>query len=168
MKSKKSLIRHSVFLQWVHYNPNTGVFMWLLSRGCCRAGTRAGRLHHSGYRDLHFMGYRTNEARWAVFYMTGKWPEDQVDHKKVGKEYRADNRYKSIRVATRSQNFANRHVQSNSRSGVKGVRQLSSGRWAARTGPDQKHLGTFDTREQAGAAVAIEAQKRYGEFARLN
>lgn len=169
MKSRKLKISHKKLLEYLHYNPRTGMFMWLKASGPNAYGSRAGRLHHSGYRDLQFMGYRTGESRWAVFYMTGKWPEDQVDHKRVGKEYRADNRWEKLRPATRSQNFANRRVQSNSRSGIKGVYQLPSGRWGARRpGKHQGYLGTFDTAEQAAEAVALEAVKIYGEFARLN
>lgn len=169
MKFRKPAVEHAELLEWLHYNPKTGIFLWLQSNSHHKAGARAGRLHHSGYRDIQFRGYRTNESRWAVFYMTGKWPEEHVDHRQVGKEYRSDNRWSEIRTATRSQNFANRRVQSNSQSGVKGVKQLPSGKWGARIGSKpMTYLGTFDTWEEAEQAVAIEAQKRYGEFARMH
>ncbi len=154
---------HTALLEWMHYDPDTGIWTFLKTRGSRKAGAIAGRLHHSGYRDFQFMGLRTTEHRWAVFYMTGEWPIDQVDHKRVGKEFRSDNRWSEIRPATQSQNFANRKVQKDSLSGVKGVRRLPSGRWFAKLGTTT--IGTFDTLKLAGRAVEIAAYLRYGEFA---
>jgi AP2 domain len=44
----------------------------------------------------------------------------------------------------------NRQARHNSRSGIKGVKQVPSGRWTARF--NTRHLGTFDTPEQAKVA----------------
>lgn len=104
------------------------------------------------------------EHRWAMFYMTGQWPPEHVDHIVVGKAHRADNRWDQLRVASRGQNFANREVQSNSLSGVKGVSRTRSGRWMARVG-GREYLGTFDTQFAAVAAVNSALAARYGDFA---
>lgn len=154
---------HTALLEWLHYDPETGIWTFLKTRGPRKAGSVAGRLHHSGYRDFQFMGLRTTEHRWAVFYMTGEWPIDQVDHRRVGIEFRSDNRWSEIRLASRSQNFANRKVLSNSKSGLKGVKLLPSGRWFARL--SKETIGTFDTADLAAEAVAVRARQRYGEFA---
>lgn len=61
-----------------------------------------------------------------------------------------------LRLATRNQNNQNRQgAQSNSRSGIRGVQQLPSGRWQARVRHRRQdiHVGIFDTAEQAEAAA---------------
>ena len=72
---------HTALLEWMHYDPDTGIFTWLKHRGKGVAGMRAGGLWSNGYRWLQFYGISASESHWAVFYMTGAWPVDQVDHR---------------------------------------------------------------------------------------
>ena len=150
-----------ILFEWLHYDPDTGVFTWLKSRGsrAC-AGTRAGRQRPDGYRTIKFAGKDYLEQRLAVLYMTGAWPTDLIDHKS---RRPSDNRWENLRPATYSQNHANRCVRVDSASGVKGVYRRKSGRWFAQVG--WKRLGGFDSCELASAAVAAEALRVYGEFA---
>lgn len=61
-----------------------------------------------------------------------------------------------LRLADKSQNNQNRRgAQINSRSGIRGVKLLPSGRWQARVRHRRQdiHVGIFDTAEEADAAV---------------
>ncbi len=82
-----------------------------------------------------------------------------------------DNRRANLRKASRSQNGANRKLQSNNPTGFRGVR-LSKNRklWRATIIVNQKcfELGYFPAIEEAARAYDEAALKYFGEFARLN
>ncbi len=82
-----------------------------------------------------------------------------------------DNRRSNLRICTVSQNLMNRGANSNSKSGFKGVSPChSNGRWRATiniAGSKQKHLGYFDTPEEAHAAYVEAAKQFHGEFATM-
>jgi hypothetical protein len=152
--------------EYLHYSPRTGVWTRVRSFGGQPAGSEVGRITSGGYRNFQFMGYRTHDARWAVFYMTGKWPDVEVDHANLDK---LDCRWVNIRPAAYPQNRANVRVRASSRSGVKGVRQLPYGHWTATIGSKPRvYLGVFDTKEAASDAYMRAARERYGAFARRN
>lgn len=80
-----------------------------------------------------------------------------------------DNRRANLRIATISQNICNRGLQSNNKSGFKGVfKRNDNGRWRAKIGHLGKHisLGCFATRREAVEAYARAAQRLHGEFFR--
>ena len=83
-----------------------------------------------------------------------------------------DNRRSNLRIASRSQQNMNRGVPSNNTSGFKGVSWYKRyQRWAAFIHlPDrkQRHLGYFDTAEEAARRYDAEAMIIFGEFANLN
>lgn len=77
----------------------------------------------------------------------------------------------NLRLATRSQNMANRPKNKNNSSGYKGVRWVNRPTpWQARITVDYKevHLGSFNNIEQAAVAYNDAALKYFGEFACLN
>lgn len=83
-----------------------------------------------------------------------------------------DNRRANLRLATISQNGANRFAQSNNTSGFKGV-FYNTGRgrsWFAQIKIQgrARRLGCFDDREAAARAYDQAAFRAFGEFARLN
>lgn len=79
-----------------------------------------------------------------------------------------NNRRRNLRVATRSQNNANRGAGCNNLSGLKGVTR-NNNRWAAqiRSQGQQRYLGSYNTREEAATAYAFAAILYFGEFARI-
>jgi hypothetical protein len=85
----------------------------------------------------------------------------------------ADDRLENLRIATVSQNMANKRAYRNNKSGSKGVyRSKEKGRrakpWVADIRKDKKtiHLGRFATKAQAAEAYHQAAMKYHGEFAR--
>ena len=85
---------------------------------------------------------------------------DHIDHNPL------NNQRANLRIATRSQNQANRRRQKNHFIGVRPHRH----RFKAYLVVDgkQKHLGSFATAEAAARARDTEALRAYGEFAALN
>lgn len=77
----------------------------------------------------------------------------------------------NLRVATKSQNQANRRVSSLSGSGYKGVYfRKSTGRYTVyiKCGDTTRHIGVFNTVEEAAYIYDQWALQIYGEFARTN
>ena len=82
-----------------------------------------------------------------------------------------DNRLANLRACTLSQNQANRKLNSNNTSGYKGVRwHKVAKKWQARINYKGKelNLGLHSTAELAALAYNHEAEKLFGEFAKLN
>jgi hypothetical protein len=81
-----------------------------------------------------------------------------------------DNRKENLRVATKSQNAANRFKQGGS-SKYKGVSWYAPlGQWRSRIKKDKHdiHIGYFDVEEDAARAYDEKAQELFGEYARTN
>jgi len=150
------------------YDPETGVFIWLNPpyNHPRLEGARAGSIYPNGYRyvELDEKDYRTGRLAW--FYMTGEWPEAMVDHIDM---HRANDRWLNLRLATNSQNQANRGLMVTNSSGTKGVRfEASRGKWRAQITimGKSKNLGRYWTREEAMAAYERAAKAAWGDFAR--
>lgn len=92
-------------------------------------------------------------------------PHEQADHINGNG---LDNRRENLRLATKSQNNANRRISKNNKSGYKGVSwHKASGKWVAGIKVNGKsiNLGGYDTPEQAHKAYCDAAIKYFGEFA---
>ncbi len=126
-------------------------------------GSVAGSRSQKGYIYIRVLGPSYRAHRLAFLYVTGNWPEAQVDHIN-GK--RDDNRWANLRHATSIGNAANAKIRKDNTTGQKGVRQIL-GRWQARIGAGgDNHLGTFGTLGEARAAYVKAAVEIYGQFAR--
>lgn len=152
------MISHAELKHLLHYDPETGLWTWLnpLAR-YISVGARAGSNDGKGYIRIQVRGSSYRSGRLAWFYMTGEWPEDQIDH--INRDT-SDDRWVNLREATQSQNNFNRG------SGIRGVYRCGS-KWRAQVGPNND-LGIFPTFEEAIAARDIAAARLGGEFAILN
>lgn len=146
----------------LHYDQLTGVFTWRVTRGCARAGDIAGHTNIDGYVDIGVGGHLYLAHRLAWLYMNGEWPAALIDHENM---VRCDNRWDNLRPATQSQNKQNiRYARADNKCGFLGVSKCRN-RWRSviEVNGKQKHIGCFDTPEQANAAH-LEVKRRVHAF----
>jgi hypothetical protein len=145
----------------LHYDRRTGEFRWLE-----RVGNqfRPGKV--AGYVQIrvHNKTYLAHQLAWL--YTTGRWGRPMIDHRDGNSR---NNRWRNLRLATRSQNSANSRRSRQNTSGYKGVSLVrrSGRRWRAVIYKKRRiHLGTFATPQAAHAAYVAAARKLFGKFAR--
>lgn len=149
------------------YDPETGRFTYRQVKGCTAVGKDVTHVSLRGYVTLS-SGRKTYQAhRVAWLFMTGHWPEADIDHIN---RIRTDNRFCNLREATRSQNLANCPVRSDSSTGFKGVHKKPGNRakpfWATiKSNGEVRHLGYYATAEAAHEAYMQAAKQIYGKFA---
>lgn len=98
----------------------------------------------------------------------GVYGHIDVDHKDRDG---LNNTSTNLRIASRSQNNANRSRPRNNTSGFKGVTRTSrSPKWIAQISVNKKqiYLGCYSSREDAARAYDSAAQFHFGVFARVN
>ena len=146
----------------LHYDPSSGIWTWKVGpSNAIKAGSRAGKIVGSGHRQIVLRGWLYYSARLAVFYMTGEWPKDRVDHRN---RIRDDDRWENLREASESDNGANRSMQINNTSGYRGVSwDMNSSKWEVRV--NRVYLGRYDDLDIAILIRAEFADKYQGEFA---
>lgn len=121
------------------YNPYSGVFTWRVSKGRSKRGVSAGTVSSGGYVQIKLDGKRYLAHRLAWLYMTGSWPEPEIDHIN---RVRNDNRFHNLREATKQQNQTNKGLQKNNTSGFIGVSWCKrSNKWRSQI----KHQGRVKT-----------------------
>lgn len=145
------------------YDPETGLFTWLVSR-CNRAkiGGEAGSLNKGhGYREINIDKKRYRAHRLAFLYIEGIIPPHDVDHINHNRD---DNSWANLRHASSYDNHRNRTLQSNNSSGFNGVSWVkASKKWTATVKHDGRRicLGLFEALSDAVIA-RTEAEEMYG------
>jgi hypothetical protein len=97
--------------------------------------------------------YSTHRITWLIYY--GEWPKNQIDH--INQDP-TDNRIKNLRDVTHAENNRNRTLQNNSTTGYSGVsfyKRYRKYRAEICINKIKKHLGYYDTVEEAVAARAV-------------
>lgn len=153
------------------YDPATGEFTWRVARGSgVRPGDRASpaavMVGGKKYRRLSLFNrkHQAHRVAWLMHY--GVWPSSRLDHANGDG---CDNRIANLRLATGSQNSANTRLNSNNKSGAKGVFwHAQHRRWIASITVNyrRKHLGSFTDKGAAVEAYRRAAIEHFGEFAR--
>jgi len=144
----------------LHYDRDTGEFRWWK-----RVGDEVELGAVAGHVEIRVdeRAYPAHQLAW--FYTTGRWGRPMIDHRDGNS---TNNRRTNLRLASPSQNTANRRP-GNNRSGYKGVdfhRRLERWRAVICNKGRRIYLGSFTTPEAAHAAYAAAARELFGEFAR--
>ena len=156
----------------LHYDPETGIWTWLKltsTRSRIQIGSKAGCLDKDeGYIKIWIdnKGYKAHRLAW--FYMTGEWPECEIDHKNT---IRHDNRWDNLRKSSHGQNQHNRSRNRNNTSGYKGINfNKAANKWMVRVMLNKKsiYLGIYDTMEEAIKIRQLAIEKYHKEFSRDN
>ena len=159
------MITQAKLKEVLHYDPETGLFIWLVSLRYGDAGKVAGTPDKDGYNTIRISGESHRANRLAFLYMTGTIP-DMVDHADgiVGNDS-----WSNLRESDSITNGYNRKINANNTSGIKGVTWVSSTKsWRARINVAGKRfsLGNFNTLGEAEQAINNARIKHHGEFAR--
>lgn len=142
------------------YDPKQGD---LIYRDGKLKGRVAGTPNGKGYRSIGYKNklYLQHKLVWAYYY---GYILDMIDHIDQNK---ANNCIENLRVATKSLNEANTGIRKNNTSGYKGVAyHKAAKKWRAYL--QCKHIGLFNTAEEAAIAYDKKAFEIYQEFAHLN
>lgn len=137
--------------QLFFYNTKTGLFTRLCTPRRGPRPERVGTKSSQGYLQMWIDGVRYSAHRVIWFYMTGSWPENEIDH--VNGE-RMDNKWSNLRDATRTLNLENqRRANSRSTTGFLGISPNREKFQAQIKANGVRYcLGNFHTAEQAHAA----------------
>jgi len=145
----------------IHYNPETGVFTWLVSTACrIKVGDVAGAVGN-GYRRIKIEGVLYQAAHLAHLYMTGDLPINCMDH--IDHD-RSNNRWNNLRQATCKENSMNMSKSRRNTSGYTGIYwEKSRNKWKAliRANNQIHHLGYFLDKIEAYKARK-KAEIKYG------
>jgi hypothetical protein len=160
-------LTHEELIRQLRYDPETGLFWWIQKRvGVSRDRPAGCKDKTHGYIKIMINRKQYLGHRLAWFYMTGSWPEDEIDHEDLDG---MNNKWGNLRPATGRQNQGNRPLSKNNTSGYKGVcYHKNNGKYMASIGINGKSnfIGYFATKEEAAKAYNTAAAKYFGEFAR--
>ncbi len=146
----------------LHYNPDTGIFTWLVSFNSVLAGQVAGTRKQEGYIRIVIDTHSYYAHRLACLYVKGVFPRKGVDHKYGEK---ADNRWDKIRDADQTINSQNQKILTTNSSGFPGVTwDKTNKKWRSQIWVKGKHvcLGRYNSILNAALArLTLEVQCPY-------
>ena len=154
------LVTQNLLKEFVSYNPESGVFIWLKGYNNRNVGKVAGMIDCEGYRCIKFKGriFRAHHLAWM--YMHGEFPNSVMDHVDGN---RANNAIANLRVVTFAGNSQNQKIaHKDGKYGLLGVDKLSHRKlFRARIATNGKRvtLGYFKTSEEAHEAY-VEAKRK--------
>jgi hypothetical protein len=125
------MITQKLLKQFFFYNKTTGVFTRRIAtgrHGCHKKGSAVGSIDSSnGYIRTTVNSKRYYAHRLAWLYVTGSFPEYEIDHIDGS---RTNNAISNLRSVTHQENTKNQTKRAN-KSGITGVRMRESGKWSA-------------------------------------
>lgn len=153
----------------LHYDPDTGVFTWIVDRNPgIKKGQRAGYVCSDGrgkkYISIGIKGKYYKSHRLVWLYVNGFFPSDQIDHIDGNG---CNNSLKNLREVSNRENCRNRKIYSFNKSGYTGVSWYTPrNKWIARINNNKRtiHLGYFDNINDAiSARKSAERELSYHE-----
>ena len=147
----------------IDYNFETGIVTWKVRMNGAKAGVgeEAGTTS-CGYRRIQINNKRYMAHILIWIWVMGEPPEKLIDHEDGNT---LNNSWKNLREADDSQNAFNRKRNSNNTSGIKGV-HYHKGQDMYHSYVSGKHIGSFDTKEEAEQAVTRKRLEVHGLFAK--
>lgn len=143
-----------------HYDENTGIFVRR------NTGRITGTIQN-GYYKIKIESRMYYAHRLAWLYVTGEYPEKQIDH--INRNS-LDNRFINLRLATAAQNKQNSTRNAANSSGFKGVswnNKLKKWKSMIRLPPVHFYIGDFENIVDAAIAYNYHAAFAFGEFAAI-
>jgi len=152
----------------LHYDPETGIFTWLIKPKSSRRkiGDEAGNYGMDGYINITVNSKSHPAHRLAWLYVYGEHPKQLIDHIDGDTH---NNKISNLREASHYQNRLNSKTSINNKCGLKGVSfKKSRNKWIAQCSYNKKQyiLGLFDTAEEAHEEYKKFAKIHHGEFYR--
>lgn len=146
------MINREQLLSFLHYNPDTGDFTWLVSTAQrVKVGDIAGGYTH-GYKRIVLCGQNYAAHRLAFLYMTGSFPPEQVDHING---VRDDNRWSNLRAVSQGTNLKNQAMKSNNTVGVSGVWRKKQSWRVDVMGDGKRYRISFSDRKFGGKDISL-------------
>jgi hypothetical protein len=142
----------------LHYEPETGFFVWIHGTRGREIGKAANHKNALGYIAIRVDGTSYLAHRLAWLYVFSTWPAKNIDHIDGN---RSNNAITNLRDVDQSSNVFNRHgAQSNNSHGFMGVSKKKN-KWRARIvyRGARTELGVFDSAEMAHAAYLAKRQE---------
>ena len=147
------------------YDKETGNLIWKVrSSRRVEIGYIAGRMQSAGYWRIR-INSKEYLAHRLIFLMHKGYLPKTLDH--INGD-RLDNRIENLRAVTASQNQHNRKLNSNNKSGYKGVAWVKNmKKWKACISLENKtiNLGNYNTPEEADEVVRKAREELHGAFA---
>lgn len=148
-----------------HYDPVSGIFTYLIDiphnpRRCGDIAGGSSGLH--GHIMIDHRGYLQHRLAW--FYMTGEWPQEEIDHIDGNGH---NNAWSNLRKATRQQNRANSRKSTRNTSGLKGVyfnKRMKKWHTQIKINGKKRHLGVFVNKQKAHEAYVVAHRELFGDF----
>jgi hypothetical protein len=148
--------------EYLSYNPNTGVFIWI--KPICKypINMTAGNKRADGRITIRFNNKRYYAHRLAWYFSYGEFPNRSIDH--INQDP-SDNRLCNLREAVDADNIQNiSKARIDNKSGYRGVCwDKSKNKWMSKITSDNKQifLGYFDTKEKAHDAYLAAKRKHH-------
>jgi hypothetical protein len=156
------LINNSEIFERLTYLPETGEFFYNKDVSCrMKKGFIAGYKNKNGYIVIGIKGKIFQAHRLAWLFVFGVFPDKEIDHINGIK---TDNRISNLRNVSKIVNLQNikKAFKHNLSSGLLGVSLVKkSGKYKSRININgkTKHLGCFDTAEEAHNKYLVEKRK---------
>jgi hypothetical protein len=158
------MIDQNQLKELLRYDPDTGVFTWLKSYNNVVTGKPAKTKGRNGYIDIKIKGIRHYAHRLAWLYMTGKNPNNVIDH--IDRD-KTNNSFSNLRDVSSKENTNNQvRPQANNKTGVRGVIPYVNG-YSSQISVNGKniHLGVFRSIKDAEGAY-LSAKEIYAPLPR--